>query len=128
MIRLLARLVLSLFANTIGLVVASLVLDGFDINGVSLVVTVLVFSATTVLAGPLLLKIALTNIPALIGGIALVTTFVGLLVADVLTDGVTIDGVSTWVLASLIVWLSSLLAGIILPVFLFKKTLEATKN
>jgi putative membrane protein len=124
MIRLLARLILNLLANTVGLIAASLILPGFSIDALSLIVDVIIFSAVTTLVGPLLLKIAIQNIPALTGGIAFVTTFAGLLVTDILTDGLTIDGAATWLMASIIVWLFALLAGIILPIFLFKKTLE----
>ena len=64
------------------------------------------------------------NLPALTGGVALVTTFVGLLVTDTLSDGLNVSGISTWIMASLIVWLCALLAGVILPLFLFKKALD----
>jgi putative membrane protein len=37
------------------------------------------------------------------------------------SDGLTIDGALTWVLATVIVWAASLLAGLILPVFLLKR-------
>jgi len=56
--------------------------------------------------------------------VALVTTFVGLLVTDTLSDGLNISGISTWIIASLIVWLCSLVAGLILPLVLFKKAVE----
>ena len=128
MIRLLARLVLNLIANAVGLFVATLVLDGFNIDALSLITVTVIFSLVTVVAGPLLLKISLQNVPALTGGIALVTTFAGLLITDVVSDGVSISGVSTWVLATLIVWLCSLMAGIILPLILFKKTLQKVKE
>jgi len=128
MIRLLARLILNLLANAVGLVAASLLLDGFNIDTLSIVVVTVVFSLVTLFAGPLMLKIAIKNIPAMTGGIALVTTFVGLLITDVLLDGLSISGVSTWVLASLIVWLFSLIGSVVLPLILFKKTLEKARN
>lgn len=127
MIRLLIRAFLSLLANTVGLLVATAILPGFSIDAVSFIGVVLVFSIATVFIGPLLLKLSLSNVPALAGGIALFTTFAGLLVADVVSDGLTIDGVKTWILATLIVWLISLLAGLLLPLIFFKKTMEKRK-
>lgn len=128
MLRLLAQLVLSIIANAVGLIVASLLLDGFDINFSSFVVAVLVFSGATVILSPLILKIALTNASFLVGGIALVTTLVGLIITDVFTDGLTITGLDTWVIATLIVWLASIVANLVLPLFIFKKTLSAAKG
>jgi hypothetical protein len=62
------------------------------------------------------------------GGTALVTTLVGLVLTDILTDGLSISGVSTWILATLVVWLFSLLAAVILPLFLFKQILSDNKK
>jgi len=128
MLILLARACLHLIANAVGLIVATLVLPGFSIDAVSLITVTVIFTLVEVVAGPLLMSISLKEVPSLMGGIALVTTFVGLLITDFATDGLNIDGIGTWVMASLIVWLCSLLAGIVLPLFLFKKTLEARKR
>lgn len=128
MIRLLASTVIHLLANAVGLAVATVLLSGFSINGVAFVMAVLIFTVVEVVAGPLIMKIALKNLPALVGGIALVTTLVGLIVTDVVSDGLSISGLSTWVVATLIVWLCSLLAGLVLPLVIFKKTLAAAKN
>ena len=128
MIRLLASTILHLLANAAGLIIAATVLPGFSINGVAFVTAVLIFTVTEVIAGPLMIKLALKNIPALVGGIALVTTLVGLIVTDIFSDGLTITGPSTWILATLIVWLGALLAGLVLPLVLFKKTLDRRKE
>ena len=42
------------------------------------------------------------------------TTFLALLITDLLSDGLSIEGASTWLLATVIVWLGTLLAGVIL--------------
>lgn len=128
MLRLLASLVLTLLANSVGLVLASVILDDFTINGVAFVSAVLIFTITEVVAGPLITKIALTNAPSLLGGIALVTTFVGLLVTDIFSDGLTINGATTWILATLIVWLCALIASLLLPLVIFKKVLDKNKQ
>jgi uncharacterized membrane protein YvlD (DUF360 family) len=45
---------------------------------------------------------------------SLVTTFLALLITDLLSDGLSIEGAGTWLLATVIVWLGTLLAGVIL--------------
>ena len=62
--------------------------------------------------------------PALRGSVALIATFVGLLVTDLVSDGLNIVGASTWILATIIVWLGGLLAGIILPMIFLKKAVD----
>jgi uncharacterized membrane protein YvlD (DUF360 family) len=128
MIVMLTRALLHLIANAVGLLVADALLDGFSISLASLVVVTVIFTVVEVVLDPLLVKISIRNVPSLRGGVSLVTTFAGLLVTDLFSDGISIDGVGTWVLASLVVWLAALLAGLLLPLFLFKKTLEARRK
>jgi hypothetical protein len=47
-----------------------------------------------------------------LGIIALVTTFVILLITDLLSDGLNITGVTDWILATVIVWLATVLFDI----------------
>ncbi|NBU34164.1 hypothetical protein EB118_18070 [bacterium] len=128
MVRLLARTALTLVANAVGLLVASFVVKGFSVNGFSFVVAVLFFSASTIVLGPLIIKITMQNANYLMGGIALVTTFVGLLLTTVFTDGLSINGISAWLASTFIVWVFSVLANVLLPLVLFKKILSETKN
>lgn len=128
MVRFLASVALHLIANAVGLAIAALVLPGFHIEAVGFIVSVLLFTAVEVLLGPFVLKMAVQYAPALRGGIALVTTFLGLLVTTLLTDGLRIDGLTTWVLAPLIVWLCVLLAAILLPLVLFKNVLGEARE
>ncbi len=128
MIRLLAQLVLAVLANTVGLLAASVFLDNFAIDSTSFVMAVLIFSLATVILGPLILKIALTNASFLVGGIALVTTFAGLFITNLVSDGISISGLGTWIAATVIVWIFSIIGNLVLPLFLFKKTLEKAKK
>jgi len=120
-LRLLISGVIYLIANTVGLLVAAGVLDDMSIDGSAFITAVLIFTAVEVLIQPLLTQIAVRNAGALVGSSALIATLVGLIVTEWLSDGLTIDGALTWVLATVIVWAAALLAGLILPVFLLKR-------
>ena len=85
------------------------------------IMAVAIFTLVEVLAEPLLTKIALGSVPALRGSVALIATFVGLLVTDLVSDGLNIVGATTWILATIIVWLGGLLAGIILPMIFLEE-------
>jgi uncharacterized membrane protein YvlD (DUF360 family) len=60
--------------------------------------------------------------------VALIATLVALIVTDLISDGLNISGVGTWIAATVIVWLASLLAGFILPFLGLKKYLEERRD
>jgi uncharacterized membrane protein YvlD (DUF360 family) len=128
MVRFLARTALYLLANSLGLIAAAVLLDGFTLDPVGFVVSVLVFTAVETLLGPFVVKMAIQYAPALRGGIALVTTFVGLLITSALTDGVRLEGLTTWLIAPFVVWAFVLVAAILLPMVLFKKVLSEARG
>src|SRR6478735_1440090 len=128
MILLFARLILNILANTVGLLAAAVLLDDFSINGPAFVIAVAIFSLSTAVLGPLVISIALKQASFLIGGIALVTTLVGLLITTLVSGGITIHGVSTWIIATLIVWVFSIIGNLLLPFIIFRKTLQKAKQ
>lgn len=112
--------VLALLAgNAIGLLLAALLLPGFGIKPLSFIVVVVVFTLVQVVAEPLILKLGEKKAPALKGGIALIVTFVGLLVTDLITAGLTVGGISNLLAATLLVWLGALIASVVLPIYVF---------
>ena len=93
MVRTLISAALHLGANAIGLLVAALVLDDMSIDASAFVFAVVIFTVVEVIAQPLIQKIAIKNVHALVGSVALITTFVGLVVTDLISDGLSITGV-----------------------------------
>lgn len=126
MIRLIVRLGIALAGNAVGLIVASLVFDGFDIDVTSFIVALVIFTITLALMTPFLASALRRNrsSSAALGGVSLIATFVALLITDLLSDGLSISGIGTWIGATVIVWLGSLLAVFILPYLGLKKYLE----
>jgi putative membrane protein len=114
----LTRAGIHLLANAIGLVVAAWILSGMSITGPAFVIAVLIFTVVEVVADPLVRKIATQSAPALLGGVALVTTFLGLLITTWISGGLQISGASTWLLATVMVWLAALIAELVLPALL----------
>ncbi|MBO9473726.1 phage holin family protein [Shimia sp. R10_1] len=108
-----------LIANAIGLVLASLLLPGFSIGLLGGVIVVLVFTVVSVVLLPIIRKVSEKKIPELLGGISLVVTFAGLLITELLVSDFAIGGVANLLAATLIVWLGALVAGVLLPKYLF---------
>lgn len=128
MIRFFAQAVLVLLANATGIILATVLLPGFSIQLPGFIASVVFFTIFELLFEPFIIKMAVRYLPALRGGIALVTTFVGLWLTSLFTSGLEIQGLSTWLLASLIIWLTVVVMGVVLPTFLFKNILQTTKN
>ncbi len=113
-----------LLANAAGLLLATLLLPGFRIDVLSFVFAVALFSGIQTLLGPLVTKTAIQYIPQIRGGIALVTIFVVLFIVDLLMDGFHMGGLSNWLAATLLVWIGSLVAAILLPIYVFKELVQ----
>ena len=128
MIRMLIGVGIQLLANALGLLVAAAILDKMEVSGTAFVIAVILFTAVYALAQPFLSQIAVNKVPALRGGVALVATLVGLIVTALISDGLSIDGLSTWLVASLIVWVISLLGTLLLPLILVKKAVEEKRS
>lgn len=124
MIRLLIRVALTIVGNAIGLLIAGAVLDDMNMSASGFIVALLIFTVAEVVLEPLIGRIANRRAQALQGGTALVTTFLALLITDLISDGLNIDGGLTWVLATLIVWLATMLAGVILAAIFLKNVSE----
>jgi len=125
MIRLLLRGVVFLGSAALGLWVASLLLDGVTVQWSGYLVAVLIFAVAQSVLAPWVFKMTRRYAPAFLGGIGLVSTFVALLLATLLTDGLRISGAVTWVLATLVVWLVTALGTLLLPLLLLKKATGA---
>jgi putative membrane protein len=123
-IRLIFRTLIALLANAIGLIVAAAVLGGMHMSIGSFFLDLIIFTVVTALLQPFVA--AQFRRLALIA--ALIATFVALVVTDLVSDGLTIDGVSTWIAATVIVWLAAVLAAFILPFLGLKKFVENRRD
>lgn len=121
MIRLVLSILATIIANAVGLLLATALLPGFTIDAVSFAVVLLVFTGVMILTGPLVTKIAITSMPQIRGSISLVSVFFGLKVTEWLMPGFDMGGLSNWLAATLLVWLGSLIAEILLPIYVFKQ-------
>jgi hypothetical protein len=124
MVRLLISISISLVANSIGLIAAAVILDGVTLSGAAFFIAVGIFTLTTAIMQPFIMKMAMKQAQALLGASALITTFVGLVVTTLISDGLQISGASNWLFATLIVWLASLLAALLIPVVLVKRGVQ----
>jgi putative membrane protein len=127
-IRLLIRLLIAVASNAVGLIVAAAVLDGMSLNATGFVVAVVVYTVVFALVQPFLFSVLRRSPAPVLGGVALISTLASLIITTILTDGLSISGVGTWIAATVIVWLGSVLAAFILPYFGLKKFLDERRS
>ncbi len=121
MIRLLLRLVVFLGSSAIGLLVAWWLVPGVTLRPLGFVTAVVVFTVAQAILSPFLLKLAGRYASAFLGGIGLVSTLAALLLASVLTHGLSIRGVGSWIAATVLAWLVTAAATLLLPMVVLKK-------
>jgi len=127
MVRILIRAVVFLASAALGLWVASLVLEAFVLSLQGFLVTIVVFAAAQSVLSPFIAKVTARSAPAFLGGVGLVATFVALLLATLIGDGLVISGWQTWILATLIVWLVTALATVLLPLLFVRKAIDRSR-
>ena len=123
------RTAIGLLGNAVGLIVASLIFDGFSINVTGFVVSLIVFTVALALLTPFLANMFRRNqsSSAALGGVALIATLAALIVTDLFSDGLDISGIGTWIGATVVVWLASLVAVFVLPFLGLRKYLDTRR-
>ncbi len=114
MIRLLIRIGVALLGAAIGFIVAAVVLDDMTLDGAAFLLAIVIFVVLTAVLEPLIEKIGDEHVSLIATFSSLITTFLALLITELVSDGLNISGASTWVFATLIVWACTALATWIL--------------
>lgn len=121
MVRFLLRMVVFLASAAIGLLVAWWIVPGVTVRPVGFVVAVVVFAVAQAILAPFFLKMASRYATAFLGGIGLVSTLAALILASLFSSGLSIRGIGSWVAATVVVWLVTALATLVLPVLVLKR-------
>ncbi len=128
MIRFLIQTAVFLASAAIGLLAASMLVDGVKVELFGFISAVVIYAVIQAVISPFLMKVAAKNASAFLGGTGLVASFIALLVASKVSNGLTISGgVGTWIATTLIVWLITAIATITLPFVLVKSGVEAAR-
>ena len=128
MIRFLIRLAVYIVAVAVGLIVAGLFVDGLSVDASSFIIVVLIFAVVQALLTPLITKTTDRKAPVLTAVAGLLSTFAALIITSIVSDGLNVDGLSTWFIAALIIWLVTLIATFLLPFMLVKMGLESARE
>jgi hypothetical protein len=104
------------------------VLDDMELDVGGFILALVIFTIAFALLQPFLVVQLRGAGSAALGGVALLATLASLIITDLLSDGFTIDGGVTWLLAAVIVWAASVIATFILPFLGLKRFLEERRD
>ncbi|MPV49257.1 MULTISPECIES: phage holin family protein [unclassified Pseudactinotalea] len=121
MIRSILRALIHLATAALGFLLAAFLLERLTLAASGFVVAVLVFTLAQALVSPFVVHQTQKRAAALMSGVGLISTFIALLLASLVPGGLTIAGLGTWILATVIVWFVTAVGGWILPPLLLKK-------
>ena len=113
--QILLRAVLLLASWAIGLLVVAWIVPGVSLSVQGFIVAVVVFAVAQAILSLSILKLPHQYASLLLGGTGLALTIVALILASVLTHGLTIDGMASWLATTVVVWLVTTIGAITLP-------------
>ncbi|MED5813021.1 phage holin family protein [Mycolicibacterium sp. 050232] len=126
MIRFLLRIAIFLGSSALGLLVAAWLVPGVSVSAWGFITAVVIFAVAQAILSPFFLKMASRYASAFLGGIGLISTLVALILASVLTRGLSISGIGSWIAATVVVWLVTAVATVVLPALFLKKKVAST--
>ena len=115
------RTAIFLGSSAIGLLVAAWLVPGVSLSPLGFIAAVVIFTVAQAILSPFFLKMASRYASAFLGGIGLVSTLVALILASLLSNGLSIRGIGSWVAATVVVWLVTALATLVLPVLVLRQ-------
>jgi putative membrane protein len=121
MMRMIAGVVVRVVTAFVALLLTAALLEDFNIAVFGYPIVLAIFVLVSLVARPALETIIDENVQWAASFVGLVAAFVSLLVTDLISDDLEISGVTTWVLASLIVWIGGIVADLLIGRWLFRK-------
>lgn len=107
-------------SSALGILIASLLIQGFTVTPLGFVVAVVVFSVAQSILTPIIEKAVTEHAAALVSGVGLISTFAALFVANLIAGGLRIWNLSAWISSTLIIWLVTALSAWLLPMLVSK--------
>ena len=101
---------------------AAWLIPGVSVRIAGFLTAVVVFAVAQSILAPFVAKMTRRHAPAFLGGLGLASTLVALLLAALLSRGLSIRGLGAWLSATVVVWLVSAAATVLLSRWLLAET------
>jgi hypothetical protein len=127
-IRFLLRVAIFLGSSALGLLAAGWLVPGVTIRPLGFLAAVVIFTVAQAILSPFFLKMASRYASAFLGGIGLVSTLAALILASLFASGISIRGIGSWIAATIVVWLVTAIATVVLPALFLKNRVASAKG
>lgn len=117
----LTRLAVSLASSAVAILLCALLIDRFTLSWGGIVVAVIVFTVAQLLLAPAITTLVSRYAEGFVGGAGLVSTLLALWIATLPSGGLRIHGPGTWVIATVLMWVFTTAAALIITVVLRKR-------
>lgn len=107
------RVVLAAAANALMLLIAAALFDKIEINAVTFLIAVAIFTAAALVVKPVVERLAGKYASGVTWVAGLVTTYLALLITDIFSSGLSIEGIGTWIMGTVVVWLGTLVYDVV---------------
>jgi uncharacterized membrane protein YvlD (DUF360 family) len=100
-------------ANAVMLLIAAALFDKIEIKVLPFVVAVAIFTLAAIVVKPVAERLAGKYASGVTWVAGLATTFIALLLTDIFSDGLSIEGWFTWVAGTVVVWIGTLIYDVV---------------
>ena len=130
MVRFLIRTAIYFLSALVGIIAADLILADFSVSGwTSYVWVAIIFAVVQAILSPLIGSIVSKNASAFSGGVGIVSSLVALAITNIASSSLMVSGgITTWILAALIVWVFGAIAAFVLPFILVKRAVSDRRS
>jgi hypothetical protein len=111
---LILRALVALISSAVAFVLADVLLDDFVVSyPLGLILPVVLFTVATVVLTPVVTAMVEKYATWASIAVGLIITFLALLITELFSDRLSIEGIGTWILGTGIVWLASIVSTLI---------------
>lgn len=118
---LLIRTAIYLGSAALGLGAAALLFDDFRVTLYGFLTATVIFALAQTVFTPIIIKLIERYASALISLIGLLSTWVALFLATLFAGGLQISGLSTWIAATVVVWVVTAIGSWVLPLIFLRE-------
>jgi putative membrane protein len=97
-----------LASSAAALLLAAIIFDRFSISVVSFPIAVIVFTLVALVAKPIVESLVKQHAREVYWGVGIATTYVTLLVTDLISNGIQVEGFFTWIASTALIWVALL--------------------
>ncbi|MCU0307644.1 MAG: hypothetical protein MUE51_07725 [Thermoleophilia bacterium] len=108
-----SRVIVALAVNAVALILMGVLFDRAEVSWAWFPLLLVVFTAVSLIVYPLVRAVVRDKAPTAAFLVGLIAAWIALLITEIVSDSIQIEGILTWVLCTLIVWLAFIVTSVV---------------